>query len=178
MGPIPIAGSHLGATFAHCLLTFNWLEEFDMPTLHISDCLASWLHHLGMRTAFTSATPFKCLHLDRGYLIHEEALKIPEIQFEEVIQIPIFDGSQLHYSYRPYLVVAILAHFGDRHGGHYVALLHREGQWIEKNDGQQPTYYDELPKYIWQAAVVLFMRLKDGTFLSRQLEELLSMLAD
>ena len=29
---------------------------------------------------------------------------IPEIQFEEVIQVPIFDGAQLHYSYRPYEV--------------------------------------------------------------------------
>ena len=66
----------------------------------------------------------------------------------------------------------------DRHGGHYAALLRHEGQWIEKNDGQQPTYFDELPNYIWQAAVVLFMRLRDGTQMSSQLEELLHMLAN
>ena len=58
-----------------------------------------------------------------------------------------------------------------------MVLLHHEGQWIEKNDGQQPHYYDDLPNYIWQAAVVLFMRLRDGTFVSHQLEELLAFLA-
>lgn len=31
-----------------------------------------------------------------------------------------------------------------------MALLRREGQWIEKNDGQQPIYFD-LPQYIWKA---------------------------
>ena len=143
----------------HCLLTFNCLAELDMASLHISDCLASWLHHLGMRTAFVSATPFKCLHIDRGYLVHNEALRIPEIHFEEVIQVPIFDGAQLHFSYRPYLAVAILAHFGDRHGGHYVVLLRREGQWIEKNDGRQlldlyrVLSFSSLPRYF--AALLL-----------------------
>lgn len=79
----------------HCLLTFNWIEELDVPTIHVSDCPTSWLHRQGMRTAIVSATPFKCLQLDRGYLVHDEALRIPDVQFEEVIQVPIFDGNQL-----------------------------------------------------------------------------------
>lgn len=52
----------------HCLLTFNWIEELDMNHVLLSDCIWSWVHHFGMRAAYVSHSPYKCLHLDRGHL--------------------------------------------------------------------------------------------------------------
>ena len=92
----------------HCLLTVNWIEELDMEHVQLADYIWSWVHHFGMRSAFVNDSPYKCLHLDRGYLVHQDSVAIPKVKYSEVIQLPIFDGDQITYDLKPYQVMAIL----------------------------------------------------------------------
>lgn len=102
-------------------------------------------------------------------------MTVPAVRFNEVINLPIFDGDLISYSLKPYRVMAVLAHFGDQHGGHYVAVLNGlDGTWIEKNDAKPAAYFDHMPEYLW---TVLFLKACEPPVAAPQLQMLLQYLA-
>ena len=140
-------------------------SHFALQTL-----VDAWCQENGMVKALTSPPDFLCLLVDRHHKDAEGQMHKLEhsVGFFPGCFMPCFLGDDLQTQNESYLVVAVIAHKGNAHHGHYQAALHGNIcwhptracaglQWLIQDDNKPMRMSFGIPSWFYKNASLLWL---------------------
>lgn len=135
--------------FSPIILQFP--EDYNSKAIGFPALLQPWMQDMGMTTALCSPSPVVCFHVDRWiqHPHHGTLYKTAvEILSCSECQLPIFvNGTEVMAV--PYVLCAVVLHFGTSNQGHYQTLLRLHSdtahedeplEWLLTDDNSAPVH--------------------------------------
>ena len=109
-----------------CLKPIGLSLSVDEKFVSPSQLLERWNSQHSMTQTMLSDRPHLFLQIDRNRYHSDETQGklLTHVYLDAPIDVPVFAGDDLKLNLIPYMVVAVVLHFGSLDGGHYQYGLH------------------------------------------------------
>ena len=145
------------------------LDAVPAPYVSIQTLVNEWTTHNGACTALVNHLHVFCIQIrflfaDDGQVLRFEC----PLHFQDVVQIPVFQGGGIDVIYKDYKIVAIITYQGLDEAGHCQSMLrtepsmhHPETRFLLTQDGRAPERIWNEPWWLRSHAVCFWLCAMD-----------------
>ena len=142
------------------------LDAVPAPYVSVQTLVNDWSTFHGACTALVNHPYVLCIQVDR-YLFdaHGQVLRFERpVHFQDVVQMPVFQGSDIEVLYKDYKIVAVITHQGVDAAGHCQSMLRTvtcmedpETRFLLTQDGKAPERIWNEPWWLRSHAVCFWL---------------------
>ena len=146
---------------SHGMIQIPICNPLDSSTT-LQHLIDTWHDCLGLCRGTSQVGRVVVISLSR-YLPDLPSKCLQRIVFSTTISMPGFhmDSDDIHF--HRFDIIGFIFHLGQTaHTGHYRAVLRCRDQWMAYEDGKLPDIFTDLPDYMFQNVVMVFLYPSDG----------------